>query len=126
MAKQGHTPGPWHVEEGLHQIRHYVVYIGPRNAAKDVVCVGGAGGPDDVHAEDGANALLIAAAPDLLAALKDAAERASERDDKVQLAELNAVINKAEKGQGNRSRQAATSRPGALGEADLSLKEPKA
>ena len=42
-----------------------------------------------------ANARLIAAAPDLLAACENAAERAAERGDKVQLAALNAAIAKA-------------------------------
>lgn len=64
MSKTTHTPGPWHAtrarEDGSRD-------IGAANGA-NVAVVLLDGGP----AETRANALLIAAAPDLLAALKAA------------------------------------------------------
>ena len=59
-----HTPGPWTVETGS----FYVSIRAPSRMVGDTRVIGGK--PDD---ENLANARLIAAAPDLLEALGDAA-----------------------------------------------------
>jgi hypothetical protein len=69
MKTQKHTPGPWAVETNLNE------YGSPLNVNKDAAttiasCDGDSGVGDSKEAE--ANARLIAAAPDLLAALRRA------------------------------------------------------
>ncbi len=59
-----HTPGPWNCDKPMHGDTHRYVHVdGP------VICVINLAG-DRLLAE--ANAMLIAAAPELLEALKDA------------------------------------------------------
>lgn len=65
-----HTPGPWHT--GTHEDAH-IVYDGDCGFVADA-------GRDDGEAEtEAANARLIAAAPDLLAACERAARQLRER-----------------------------------------------
>ena len=75
-----HTPGPWHVSNGV-QIR----------SAKHQIC--------KVwmmrNGEDNANARLIAAAPDMLAALKDCREALRRSGAAGELAVVDAAIAKA-------------------------------
>lgn len=56
-----HTPGPWHTEEGSYG--HYVKVVDPTGRTVARIPWGG---------NDGGNAELIAAAPELLAALEAA------------------------------------------------------
>jgi uncharacterized membrane protein YdfJ with MMPL/SSD domain len=59
-----HTPGPWVVEDGE---KLKIMATTPRGLKKSVALVGGYGGESRP-----ANARLISAAPDLLAALEEA------------------------------------------------------
>jgi hypothetical protein len=64
--KTQHTPGPW-VADGYNvkQPRgRYIAYTGPSHTPEDIY-------PKSCAMEDKANANLIAAAPDLLAALEE-------------------------------------------------------
>lgn len=78
--RKQHTPGPWKVERVAKPTRHYAVEIpgcvGPEHPG-DRIIVGEMGGDDEVHATDAANARLIAAAPELLEALRELAAAAS-------------------------------------------------
>lgn len=84
MSTTQHTPGPWEHDGPPHNI---IVWSSPENR----ICFLTSDGPTE------ANARLIAAAPDLLAALKEAADfvqpfnRAEDLLDKIE-----AVIAKAE------------------------------
>ena len=62
-----HTPGPWNVQEGLHNNRYCEIWSGP-------LCIGETSGCGEIRSEgeDAANARLIAAAPELLASCMDA------------------------------------------------------
>jgi len=60
-----HTPGPWTISAGGHYVRYQGIH-GPNICDTDVF-----GGPPD---EERSNALLIAAAPDLLEALEQVLE----------------------------------------------------
>lgn len=62
-----HTPGPWVVTRVTKPVRHWTVEI----PGDHPFAIGRDGGPDDVHEQDAANARLIAAAPDMLEALKE-------------------------------------------------------
>ena len=64
MSDAKHTPGPWTAQRAPKPTRHWVVNI----PGDHPLVVGRTGGPDDIHERDGANARLMAAAPDLLAA----------------------------------------------------------
>lgn len=61
-----HTPGPWTFEKVTKPTRYFEVHI----PGDHPIAVGRSGGPDDVHACDEANARLVAAAPEMLEALK--------------------------------------------------------
>ena len=64
-----HTPGPWSFGYGMTQEHGYVLGVGVTTKPDwTVVCA--VSRPGDVNAIDEANARLIAAAPDLLEALK--------------------------------------------------------
>ena len=66
MSTAQHTPGPWHIGK-----RTFAPYIyGPKGEE-----VAGPSGFTSGHEETQANARLIAAAPDLLAALEEIASR---------------------------------------------------
>lgn len=67
-----HTPGPWH--HGLHHHGHLAVQA--ENGRLVTLC--GAIARDDAQLENHANARLIAAAPDLLAALQKIDANAAE------------------------------------------------
>lgn len=75
MTKLAHTPGPWHATENHHNAM-LNGWIGIENAEGVLAYVSyGASsyhpnGMDGFKAEQAANARLIAAAPDLLAALE--------------------------------------------------------
>jgi hypothetical protein len=67
--KEQHTPGPWRVTEDNTQHRPFFI-VRPENSGTPIA---------EVYSSGDANARLIAAAPDLLAALRwllDIAERA--------------------------------------------------
>lgn len=66
-TRASHTPGPWHLSRYGNFIRH----IQGDQTAPNICAVDVFGGPDG---EREANARLIAAAPDLLAALKGAVD----------------------------------------------------
>jgi hypothetical protein len=78
-----HTPGPWHADE------HMVV----RAANGDLICDVD---PFDEAAESNANLALIAAAPELLVALK-AVMHGNDNDDSVPAIQARAIIAKAER-----------------------------
>ncbi len=66
QAKVSHTPGPW--KHYIDNEGYLVVDLGPRClGSTQQICLGDM---EDTEGEDHANAALIAAAPDLLAALK--------------------------------------------------------
>ena len=72
MEKQKHTPGPWLVDQGLSNKCDVTIVAGARNVAQVLHLR---------HAKDNealANADLIAAAPDMLKALKLARKRLEE------------------------------------------------
>jgi hypothetical protein len=63
MSEMQHTPGPWQVKQARNG--HTAVYpTGSQERVADIYC------PLDVDGHHAANARLIAAAPELLAALK--------------------------------------------------------
>lgn len=62
-----HTPGPWTVNEDTGEIEAHCMVLGNVYGAEDFPCCE----DDEGLQECKANALLIAAAPDLLEALKD-------------------------------------------------------
>ena len=67
-----HTPGPWRVEQKVVRAHVFAEHIGMD--CHVATCFGpNPASPDDIEAIALANARLIAAAPDLLAALEDAA-----------------------------------------------------
>jgi hypothetical protein len=69
MNKTQHTPGPWHV---LHQYTDRRVFpIGEDNGDGSHTIIAEANALGGTEENWGANARLIAAAPDLLAALKE-------------------------------------------------------
>lgn len=77
MSGRKHTPGPWHVEDdGTVQHQGGMVICVP-SYAEDFPCLTEDEGHSEeevraeVDAECDANAVLIAAAPDLLSALRD-------------------------------------------------------
>jgi hypothetical protein len=61
MSTQKHTDGPWHITKE-NTAQHFFTFIKVRDAHDGVIA--------GMHVNDEANARLIAAAPDLLAALK--------------------------------------------------------
>ncbi len=65
----GHTPGPWHSFQQADSTRHLVVAGDGRKPNEPVVATV-SGYTATMHAAEAANARLIAAAPDLLAACK--------------------------------------------------------
>ena len=73
-----HTPGPWSFGYGMTQEHGYVLGVGV-NTKPDWTVVCAVSRPGDVNAIDEANARLIAAAPDLLEALKAIADAADEK-----------------------------------------------
>ena len=93
MSAPKHTPGPWEVERhaGFDNgttavVRHWKVMIPATRQsgqAGDIVYVGRSGGDDSCHVVDGANARLIAAAPELLQALEAALPHLEDREDRV-------------------------------------------
>jgi hypothetical protein len=79
MSEQAHTPGPWEVNEIDATATEWgMLTVDVADDATDAVCqvFGENDGVDyeRTHAEAVANARLIAAAPDLLAALREIAE----------------------------------------------------
>lgn len=89
MSNTQHTPGPWHISGGpisVHKYRHYDIIGGISLVATTAIL----SGSQHTAEESSANARLIAAAPDLLAALKFCATVLSdcvlfpERDDENQ------------------------------------------
>ena len=99
MTDTKHTPGPWARLSGFSD---YIVADSPDGRIKRDIC---AVLSPDRWREDGeeeANALLIAAAPDLLAALKIASRYFHDNggnDSYSWLPEIDAAIRKAEGGQ---------------------------
>lgn len=63
----GHTPGPWHSFQQADSTRHLIVAGDGRKPNEPVVATV-SGYTATMHAAEAANARLIAAAPDLLAA----------------------------------------------------------
>lgn len=63
-----HTPAPWHVCTGNHETFGNVLNIAAQEGDVPAICV--ISNVEDATEEDRANARLIAAAPDLLEALK--------------------------------------------------------
>lgn len=67
----GHTPGPWKHEEVMDRTgspRAYSVWPCNQSGARNRICMT----PDGTTPENKANAIIMASAPDLLAALKAA------------------------------------------------------
>ena len=65
MSAAAHTPGPWHTPARKHGTRYVEARIGCGLLQEVAAC-----GPTEVPEQQEANARLIAAAPDMLAALK--------------------------------------------------------
>lgn len=79
-AKPGHTPGPWHWDEpsNWHGLSARVFHKNEKGDYEPIATVARSGWPRDIGRH---NAALVAAAPDLLAALNAAVavlERAGE------------------------------------------------
>jgi hypothetical protein len=74
MTNATHTPGPWHINEELSKRATYLVFSGDGNGY--LVANVGNYHTDDKECE--ANARLIAAAPDLLEALRFIADDIAE------------------------------------------------
>ena len=94
MGEQQHTPGPWRVEFG----KHYPRAIARENHTDEpgginsIVRWNGIGFPSSPEAR--ANALLIAAAPDMLAALRgvlEAVPRSQDRPPMMSIGQWHAV-----------------------------------
>ncbi len=93
-----HTPGPW-------TIRYTTNIFGPRLNGDGVRLVANTGGyssnvDDSVDDVNKANAYLIAAAPDLLTALKGIRSTLDDFLEDYELSVVDAVIAKAERGEG--------------------------
>lgn len=67
-----HTPGPWRLRRNAQECPDDMIVMNEEGAS---ICDCAPGNPDISIAEAKANARLCAAAPKLLAALKDARER---------------------------------------------------
>lgn len=76
-----HTPGPWFLEPPSEQTPHIWISAPTSSViAKIEICDYDDGEGEHLTGEDWANADLIAAAPDLLEALKDLLEDTQHRD----------------------------------------------
>ena len=88
-----HTPGPW----GIKRVNYGAYHVGPatlERPSKEAIDYAAKSGLD-LLARRTANAYLIAAAPDMLAALKLAEQNATDR---TALAAIRAAIAKAQGG----------------------------
>lgn len=97
MARAKHTPGPWSVYDGLGKTLAVCIGEEPNGKRPCIVDWPGFDSCDLPFSQQRANAHLIAAAPDMLAALKDIvrwAER-NNRWDKSEWREVYAAITKA-------------------------------
>jgi hypothetical protein len=91
-----HTPGPWEIDEdGGIYARSQTVVIGQVYDSSDYPCLDG--NEAEVDAEATANAKLIAAAPELLNAVRFLLSNPDNRISAADLAAANAVIDKATK-----------------------------
>lgn len=99
MSKTKHTPAPWHV--GTPECRSEDAVFGPVDGVPgvDVGVIAQCGAVARPHAENFANARLIAAAPALLAACKAVAEwfGANSPEDEEVLKQVCAAIDQAER-----------------------------
>jgi hypothetical protein len=91
-----HTPGPWEaMDSGL-------IYAPPAEGGQEAILICDVGEIDETTPDRAANALVIAAAPDMLAALHlaesiiYAVEADNDEPESVALAHIRAVIAKAE------------------------------
>lgn len=80
-SAQKHTPGPWHHQTAFGTIYSQATCV--TNAVASVLTKKNAGGSDVKDAEAVANGNLIAAAPDLLEALKTALSALQSASDSV-------------------------------------------
>ena len=71
LATEKHTPGPWELYDELHRDEQYVIGIRGTSIGTYVIASVDYGYSEPFESQQQANARLIAAAPDLLAALKE-------------------------------------------------------